>query len=85
MEDTFNWQKHGNRSHPNLMLVDELKRELTYDGRKKDLKQLEQAHFDGSNYRFDSILHRVREKEKMSVDDRSHPNLVRLWMNSLGM
>ena len=78
MEDTFNWQKHGNRSHPNLMLVDELKRELTYDGRKKDLKQLEQAHFDGSNYRFDSILHRVREKEKMSVDDRSHPNLVRL-------
>ena len=78
MEEATNWQKHGNRSHPNLKIVDKLKKELTYDGRKKDLKELEQAHFDGASVRFNRILHRVREKEKMSRGDRSHPNLVRL-------
>ena len=72
------WIDLGDRSHPNLKLVDELKGELTYDGHKNDLQELEQAHFEGHDIYFDRILHRVREKEKMSVGDRSHPNLVRL-------
>ena len=61
-----------------MKLVDALKRELTYDGHKNDLKELEQAHFNGGSVRFDRIRHRVRAKEKMSKGDRSHPNLVRL-------
>ena len=72
------WINLGDRSHLNLKLVDKLKRELTYDGHENDLKELEQAHFDGSNHYFDSIHGRVRRKEKMSRGDRSHPNLVRL-------
>ncbi|KAL7498896.1 hypothetical protein ACHAWT_008586 [Skeletonema menzelii] len=81
MEDfataSTNWIDLGDRSHPNLKLVDKLKRKLTYDGHKNDLKELEQAHF-GRGRSFDNILRRVREKEKMSKGDRSHPNLVRL-------
>jgi hypothetical protein len=70
------WIGLGDRSHPNLKVVDELKLELTYDGHENDLRKLEQAHFSGCG--FGNILHRVRETEKMSKGDRSHPNLVRL-------
>ena len=65
MEEATNWIDLGDRSHPNLKLVDKLKRKLTYDGNKNDLKELEQAHF-GRGRSFDEILHRVKEKEKMS-------------------
>ncbi|KAL7491145.1 hypothetical protein ACHAWT_000592 [Skeletonema menzelii] len=82
MEDfataSTNWIGLGDRSHPKLKLVDALKQELTYDGHKNDLRLMEQAHFDGVSVRFDRIHHRVREREKMSKGDRSHPNLVRL-------
>mmetsp|Transcript_26245 Transcript_26245/g.37474 ORF Transcript_26245/g.37474 Transcript_26245/m.37474 type:complete len:429 (+) Transcript_26245:94-1380(+) len=72
-----NWIELGDRSHPNLKLIDKLKSELTYDGHKTDLKELEQAHFKGGSY-FKSALDRVKGLEKMSRGDRSHPNLVRL-------
>ena len=41
------WIGLGDRSHPNLELVDKLKRELTYDGHENDLRELEKAHFEG--------------------------------------
>ena len=71
------WIDLGDRSHPKLKLVDKLKRKLTYDGHENDLKELERSHF-GHGRSFDAILERVKEKEKMSKGDRSHPNLVRL-------
>ena len=57
------WLVLGDRSHPNLKIVDKLKRELTYDGHKNDLQELERAHFEGYDICFDRILHRVREKD----------------------
>ena len=71
------WIDLGDRSHPNLELVDKLKRELTYDGLENDLRELEQAHFEGFP-EFHVILNRVKGLEKMNRGDRSHPNLVRL-------
>ena len=67
----------GDRSHPNLQLVDKLKRQLMYDGHQEDLERLEQAHFKGSNA-FDRISRTIVETDKMSRGDRSHWNLVRL-------
>jgi len=71
------WIELGDRSHPNLKLVDKLKRKLSYDGHKNNLKELEQAHIKGG-YNFKSVLDRIKGLEKMSKGDRSHPNLVRL-------
>jgi len=71
------WIGLGDRSHPNLELVDKLKRELTYDGHENDLRELEKAHFEGFP-EFTVILNRVKGLEKMNRGDRSHPNLVRL-------
>jgi hypothetical protein len=73
------WMGHGDRSHPNLMLIDKLKDELTYDGHEKDLREMERCHLrnEPSNH-FDILLHLVNETEKMSKGDRSHPNLLRL-------
>eukprot|EP00984_Skeletonema_dohrnii_P026584 scaffold15925_cov94-Skeletonema_dohrnii-CCMP3373.AAC.2 len=68
----------GDRLHPNLKLVDELLRTLTYVGHKKDVTELALDHFNKGGINFDGILHRVREKEKMSRGDTSHPNLVLL-------
>ena len=75
MED---WIRLGDRSHPNLKRIDQLKRELNYDGHEKDLAELEEAHFEGNSGIFDDILHRIHETDKISRGDRSHPNLVRL-------
>ena len=66
------------RSDPNLKLIDKLKRELTYDGHEKDLREMEQYHFLNESGNFDRIHHKVTEAEKMNKGDRSHPNLIRL-------
>ncbi|KAL7455513.1 hypothetical protein ACHAWC_007065 [Mediolabrus comicus] len=76
---TNDWMEHGDRTHPNLKLIDKLKDELTYDGHEKDLREMEECHLrNESPYHFDWILHRVTETEKMSKGDRTHPNLARL-------
>jgi len=72
------WIGLGDRSHPNLRHVDILKKKLTYEGHENDLKELEKAHFTKGGLGFKNILHRIRETEKLSKGDRSHPNLVRL-------
>ena len=62
------WIDLGDRTHPNLKLVDKLKRELTYDGHENDLREAEQAHFEGG-INFNNVIHRIRETEKMSIGD----------------
>jgi len=47
MAESNNWIATGDRSHPTLKLVDELKEQLTYDGYAKDLQKLEDAHLNG--------------------------------------
>ena len=66
------------RSHPNLKLIDKLKRELTYDGHELDLRVMEQAHFNGDSYKFHRVHHQLSTKEKVHRGDRSHPDLARL-------
>ncbi len=72
------WMDHGDRSHPNLKLIDKLKDKLTYDGHEKDLREMEEYHFLNESGNFDLILRQVTETEKMSKGDRSHPNLILL-------
>ena len=40
-----NWLATGDRSHPTLVLIDELKNKLTYDGYENDLIKLDELHF----------------------------------------
>jgi hypothetical protein len=72
------WIASGNRTHPNLKLIDELRKSLTYDGYEDDLDALEKAHLNADHYEFEGTLFMVKEKEKMFYGDRSHERLVKL-------
>ena len=73
------WISSGDRSHPNLQLVDALKEELTYEGHIDDLKRLECTHLNGSRGSiFEDLLFCVRESQRIHDGDRSHPRLVLL-------
>ena len=76
-----NWIKSGDRSHPNLQLVDSLKSQLTYEGHDSDLERLEKAHLSGSSLwlpSFEDLLFYVRESQRIHEGDISHPRLVPL-------
>jgi len=74
-----NWIATGDRTHPTLKLVDDLKEQLTYDGYMKDLKELENAHFDGGScYRINDLVFLMRESQRIHDGDRSHPRLAEL-------
>lgn len=75
---TAAWIVSGNRTHPNLKLVDELRRSVTYDGHEEDIDELERNHLDAEEYNFESNLFKINEKERMYYGDRSHSRLVKL-------
>jgi len=79
MVATSEWVKSGNRSHPNLKLIDEvLRHQSTYPGYESDLQKLESLHFVGDKFNFEQTLHRVRESQRIYKGNRSHDRLVKL-------
>lgn len=78
MARTREWAKSGDRSHPNLKLVDSFKRQLTYPRHNDHLLDLERYHLDGDTYLFDQCLHKVTESQQIYEGDRSHPRMVQL-------
>ena len=56
------WIALGNRTHPNLRLVDELRKTTTYDGRESDIDELERAHLEGSSYTFEMLKFKISER-----------------------
>jgi len=67
----------GDRTHPNLMILDELALQLNYPGYQTDLKAAEKAHLNLPQ-EFDGRLFEIKEKQKIHEGDRSHPRLVAL-------
>lgn len=79
MAKANNWIATGDRTHPTLKLVDELKEQLTYDGYIKDLQQLEDAHLNGEfSFKIDEMIFQLHESQRIHDGDRSHPRLVEL-------
>lgn len=78
MAEVDNWIATGDRSHPTLKLVDELKEQLTYDGYMKDLQKLETAHLKGDDYDVKELTFYIQESNRIHGGDRSHPRLVEL-------
>jgi len=79
MVATSEWIKSGDRSHPNLKLIDEvLRHQSTYPGYESDLQKLESLHFAGNKFNFEQTLHRVRESQRIYKGNRSHDRLVKL-------
>lgn len=78
MAEAKNWIACGDRSHPTLKLVDELKEQLTYDGYREDLQKLETAHLGGDDFQVDQLKFYVQESQMIHDGDRSHPRLVEL-------
>jgi hypothetical protein len=72
------WILSGDRSHPNLKLVDNLRTQITYDGHSSDIDSLERAHIEGDTHTFEHTLFKIKELENMYYADRSHPHLVQL-------
>ena len=78
MAEANNWIATGDRTHPTLKLVDDLKEQLTYDGFMKDLQKLETAHLNGDDYDVDNLKFHIQESQRIHDGDRSHPRLVEL-------
>ena len=72
------WIASGNRSHPNLKVVDDLRSSVSYNGCSADIDDLERAHLEGNEYEFEDTLFKIREREKMKHGDRSHDRLAQL-------
>ena len=79
MAEADNWIATGDRSHPTLKLVDELKEQLTYDGYREDLQKLEDTYLNGGScYEINELIFYVKESQRIHDGDRSHPRLVKL-------
>ena len=65
----------GDRSHPQLQVLDDLR--LTYNGWEADVCKAEDLHL---NYpiRFDCYVEKMQRKQKIHMGDRSHPQLQAL-------
>ncbi|KAL7541493.1 hypothetical protein ACHAWF_006950 [Thalassiosira exigua] len=73
------WLKNGDRSHPNLKLIDEeLPSQLTYEGCGKDIEKLEGLHLKGRVGEFDGFLQYMKHMQKQHEGVRSDPHLVAL-------
>lgn len=66
----------GDRSHPNVQDLDAL--ELSYVGWEADYQAAVAAHCDTPGKSFAAILHRLRQKQRLSEGNRSHWRLVEL-------
>ena len=65
----------GNRSHPQLQALDNLKRAgLTYIGWEEDLRKAEEKHVEYPSL-FDGHLEKMQRKQALHVGDLSHPQL----------
>jgi hypothetical protein len=69
------WISTADRSHPNVKLVDEFRREMTYDGHREDIDKMESAHLEGDTFTFEQASFGINEREN---GDRSHPRLKKL-------
>ncbi|KAL7533525.1 hypothetical protein ACHAXR_007074 [Thalassiosira sp. AJA248-18] len=79
MDITDEWVKSGDRSHPNLKLLDDdLRHRLTYFDYEDDLSKLERMHLSGNKFAFDRTLHKITQSQKLWEGDRSHPRIVEL-------
>jgi len=67
---------NGDRSHPNLVLLDSLR--LTYDSWEVDVREAEAAHTGSAWTKFDDIVFRIQEQQRIHDGDRSHSRLVAL-------
>jgi hypothetical protein len=63
----------GDLSHPQLQMLDNLKREgLSYVGWESDVRRAENEEYA---FEFDGHVERIRKKQKIHLEDRSHPQL----------
>jgi hypothetical protein len=77
--DWVGYLESGDRSHPNLVMIDtELRLTLTYKGHTDDLRCLEKYHLTGNKVDFEDTLHKIKESQNMFIGNRSHPFLVQL-------
>lgn len=53
----------GDRSHPNLVKLDELSRSLVYVEWERDKKKAEQAHMSGNEWRFKRVVEQIKKKQ----------------------
>lgn len=68
---------NGDRTHPNLRLLDDIKRTTCYPNHKDDLLKAEHAHTNIPQ-EFAARVFEIQEKQKMFEGDRSHPRLREL-------
>jgi len=68
----------GDRSHPNLMLLDSLRQNLNYPSWEQDIHEALLAHTGSAWTKFDDIMFRMQERQRIHKGDRSHPRLVAL-------
>ena len=67
----------GDRTHPNLVALDEIAKQINYPGYEQDLKEAGKAHTDLPQ-EFNSRLFIIQEKQRIHEGNRSHPRLVEL-------
>ena len=76
----------GDRTHPQLLQLDQLRCNLNYDGWEEDFRQAEETHLESGFYEShqmdnDSFLNactKLERRQAMSDGDRSHPWLKKL-------
>lgn len=73
-EKVFN----GDRSHPNLVQLDRLKRALSYPGWEQDFYIAEKRHLTNPYELKDNHIFKLIEKQRMHYGDRSHARLRQL-------
>ena len=64
----------GNRTHPNIVALDAL--DLTYPNWEVDYQIVVGAHCSSPARKFDIAFHRLQEKQKMYIGNRSHWRLA---------
>lgn len=69
----------GDRSHPRLVELDNIRGTLTYNGWEKDFDDVMKDHKSFESDLMGIIkggVEKLKRKQSMSIGDRSHPNLV---------
>jgi hypothetical protein len=69
---------NGDRSHPDLVQLDRLKRALSYPGWEHDFVNAEKSHLTRPDDFEDCFIFKLIEKQRMHYGDRSHVRLLEL-------
>jgi len=80
LEGMLNKEKvnNGDRSHPNLVTLDRLKKALSYAGWEDDFLAAEKSHLTRPDDLQDYHIFKLIEKQRMHYGDRSHKRLRQL-------